>query len=100
MANGRSSSGSTHQVVAGFRIHARLTVVKYQNSDSIGLRGGAWIGGSRKNLEKVKCLVWTYCKALKFLKTAKTLFGDPWHWNHTSLEKFGIGTAIYLEALL
>jgi hypothetical protein len=26
---------------------------------------------------------------LKYLKTAKTFLGNPWHWNRTSSEMFG-----------
>src|SRR5271154_1298724 len=45
-----------------------------------------------KNLEKPEKLVWIYCKALKFHKTAKTFLGNPWRRNHTSLEMFGVRT--------
>src|ERR1700734_3606041 len=53
--------------------------------------------GQPKKLGETEKWVWVYCKPLKFPKTAKTFFGNPWRRNRTSLEILGIGTAIHLE---
>jgi hypothetical protein len=63
-------------------------------------QGGACGAASRKSLEKREKWVWIYCKALKFLKTGKTFFGNPWRWNRTSLEMFGVGTAFIWKRLV